>query len=156
MNRRHFLSSLAALPFVGILVKAEDVRPESTLPLTFDKMTMYKDKYQIFTPAEISRRWVYASTPCFMVGDTGYAVGTWKLKLMLREGLVGTEYGRYGAQQIASTEINRLGLTHDLPMGDNLALVLCGRVSFLSLLRLPSTTYYMLLHHIVLASHRVL
>ena len=112
MNRRHFLSSLAALPFVGILVKAEDVRPESTLPLTFDKMTMYKDKYQIFTPAEISRRWVYVSTPCFMVGDTGYAVGTWKLKLMLREGLVGTEYGRYGAQQIASTEINRLGLTH--------------------------------------------
>ena len=111
MNRRNFLTSLAALPFVGALTTLGNSAPKA-LPSTFDPMTMCVDRYQIFTPAEIARRWNYVSLPAFLIGDQGYCVKTRRLKLILREGLLGTEYGRRGAQQIASTEINRLGLTH--------------------------------------------
>ena len=103
---------LAALPFVGALTTLGNSNPTKALPSTFDPMTMYADKYQIFTPAEIAKRWNYVSHPSFLVGDTGYIVKTYRLTLILREGLLGTDYGRRGAQQIASTQINRLGLTH--------------------------------------------
>jgi len=117
MNRRNFLTSLAALPFVGVLSSAtSDVGNVKDNTNTIYDVNGPRSPWTIMSPIEIVEAgFIYVNVPVFLIKNTSYAVKTTKLNLWLEAERVEAFRNKtedFYYKQLAAAQISILGLTH--------------------------------------------
>lgn len=101
MNRRNFLKivgvSTVSIPALGVLAKSN----------------VNKDMFEIMSPHEIAKHWMYVNKPVFVENDKTYIVKSLKLQLCADyDALSGKVKIHKLIQPLAKIEINERKLTH--------------------------------------------